>query len=165
MRISVLAIGAFASILTTGVFADTKTLTTQDYVDTADALKQDKIAGRPTTRYYPASVIADTTSDGVIEKRVLLSETGSGSIGGNWGAWLYKGRLIQEDGTLMGLLEPRGFTINDAKRGLISAEIINSAFGHTFESIDAKQGKKVCVRYIENAEETSANCLLWNLPD
>ncbi len=29
----------------------------------------------------------------------------------------------------------------------------------------AKQSKKVCVRWLDNAEQTDANCLLWNLPD
>ena len=31
--------------------------------------------------------------------------------------------------------------------------------------VDSKQDKMTCARYIENAEQTSANCLLWNIPD
>lgn len=34
----------------------------------------------------------------------------------------------------------------------------------TAGAVESKQAQKVCVRWIENAEQTDANCLLWNLP-
>lgn len=43
MRISILTFGAIASVLSTAAYADPVTVTTQDYVDTQDALKQDLI--------------------------------------------------------------------------------------------------------------------------
>ena len=47
MRISVLTIGVIASIITTATFANT-VITSQTYVDNADALKQDKITAGTT---------------------------------------------------------------------------------------------------------------------
>lgn len=145
----------------------TQTVTTQNYVDTRVETKQDKIAGHPTTRFYPSSVITDTTTDGVIQKRVFLSTGANGMAGENrtWGLKLAIGKLTEEGGTLMTVLEPRGFTTDDVSKGVISAGIIDYAFGRIDEEIELRQKNKVCVRYIENAEETSENCLLWELPD
>ena len=79
MRISLLSIGAIASILSiNSVFATTSTVTSKDYVDAADALKQNKIPAAGTN--------ASTPGDAV----VTYTQTGNGVIGergiyaGNW---------------------------------------------------------------------------------
>ncbi len=143
----------------------TQTVTTQNYVDSQVATKQDKIAGHPTTRYYPNSVITDTTEDGVIEKRLVLA-IGNGLLGNvnTWGGYLASGNLATKV-----IQSPTGsqtdLTETDAANGIVSAEILDFAFERHKNWIDLRQKNKVCVRYIDGAEETSENCLLWNLPD
>ncbi len=72
----------FAMVITavaTNVFADvtTQTITTQDYVDTADALKQDKIPAAGTNEdELGESVVTYTNNDGEIGERGIYS--------GNW---------------------------------------------------------------------------------
>ena len=162
MRTSILSIGVIASVLTLNAFADPVTITTQDYVDTADALKQDKITGHSTSAVYPDSVITDTTTDGTVAKRIILDP---GVLRMNENGMV----MGLENGTLVDTLGNRasaiGLTEDDVKNGVIPAGIITSAFEGHLERINLKQKKKVCVQYIENAEETSENCLLWNLPD
>ena len=79
MRISVLTIGAIASILSiNSVFATTSTVTSKDYVDAADALKQNKIPAAGTNASTPGDTV------------VTYTQTGNGVIGergiyaGNW---------------------------------------------------------------------------------
>ena len=71
MRISVLTIGAVASMLSiNSVFATTSTVTSKDYVDAADALKQDKIPVAETNIETPGvSVVTYTDTAGVIGER------------------------------------------------------------------------------------------------
>jgi hypothetical protein len=140
----------------------TQTVTTQNYVDTRVETKQDKIASHPTGR-YPNSVITDTTTDGVIEKRLVLAP-GNGFRGSEtlMKDYLWHGMLVD---SLKSQAESAGLTEEDLKNGVISAGLIDAAFKDQLEMIWARQKNKVCVRYIDGAEETSENCLLWNLPD
>lgn len=146
------------------VYADTttQTVTTQNYVDTKVETKQDKIAGHPTTRLYPNSVITDTTTDGVIEKRLVVA-AGNGFRGLD----MYPSQL--PFGNLVNILKDQaesvGLTEGDLKNGVISAGLIDEAFKFHHDLILERQKNKVCVQYITGAEETSENCLLWNLPD
>ena len=170
MRISILTIGAIASIITiNSVFADT-TVTTQNYVDSQVETKQDKISNNMKNTPYggmnaPDSVITDTATDGTVAKRVIIY----GGVNEAWGvddsfigAQLRQGRLSNG---LAGMEDVYGYSDSDLKNGIISAGVINSAFGDTNQQLSYKQKKKVCVQYITGAEETSENCLLWNLPD
>ena len=78
MRISLLSIGAIASILSiNSVFATTSTVTSKDYVDAADALKQNKIPAAGTNASIPGeSVVTYTqTGNGVIGERGIYDGT------------------------------------------------------------------------------------------
>lgn len=63
-----------ASIAVGNAFADIKTLTTRDYVDTADALKQDKIAANDDELYPQGSVVATTDVAGVVSYRGVCND-------------------------------------------------------------------------------------------
>ena len=141
----------------------TQTVTTQNYVDSQVATKQDKIAAHPTNRFYPNSVITDTTTDGVVEKRLVLA-TGNGIVGTeeSFARSLHDGTLVS---AVAPVLTRVGLTEADIRNGVISAGIIDRAFKEQYDLIWLRQKNKVCVRYIDGAEETSENCLLWNLPD
>ncbi|MBQ6736211.1 MAG: hypothetical protein IJQ90_01860, partial [Alphaproteobacteria bacterium] len=70
-----LFIGAIASVLTLNAFADPVTVTTQDYVDTADALKQNKIPVTGTNSATPGdTVVTYTSTAGTIGERGILSD-------------------------------------------------------------------------------------------
>ena len=169
MRISVLTIGAVASVLTLNAFADTtsSTVTSKNYVDAQDALKQDIIAGHPTGR-YPNSVVTDTTTDGTIDKRVVLAvNNGFRGDVDMWGSALYQGQLVD---LLTDQAENVGLTADDLKGGVVSAGVLDTAFGAALSYINYKQTKKVCVGWpdgttVADATHTDANCWLWNLPD
>ena len=75
MRISVLTIGAIASILSiNSVFATTSTVTSKDYVDAADALKQNKIPATGTNAATPGTtVVTYTGTAGQIGERGIFN--------------------------------------------------------------------------------------------
>ena len=75
MRISVLTIGAIASILSiNSVFATTPTVPSKDYVDAADALKQNKIPAAGTNAATPGStVVTYTGTAGTIGERGIYA--------------------------------------------------------------------------------------------
>ena len=75
MRISLLTFGAIASILTiNSVFATTSTVTSKDYVDAADALKQNKIPATGTNAATPGStVVTYTGTAGQIGERGIIA--------------------------------------------------------------------------------------------
>ncbi len=166
-----LLFSAVAAILSTGALADTQTVTTQDYVDTAVATKQDKISASGTSggQYnmpMPDSVITDTNTNGVVAKRPII-------YGGTDGAWyltndwmgnaLYQGIFFTQS-AIKGMIDMFGYSDSDMNNALISAGVINEAFRKTHLNILNKQNKKVCVRWLDGAAETDENCLLWNLP-
>lgn len=85
MRIPFLTFGAFASVLTLNAFADTtsSTVTSKNYVDAQDALKQDVIpvetmtidAGKGITLTVPDKLVAyPTTTDGDIGKYGVFNQ-------------------------------------------------------------------------------------------
>ena len=163
---------AIASILTSGAFAVSSTVTSKDYVDTKVETKQDKISNNMKNTPYggmnaPDSVITDTATDGTVAKRVIIY----GGVNEAWmvddsfiGAQLRQGNLFRSN-ALGGMEDVYGYSDSDLKNGIISAGVINSAFGDTNQQLSSKQKKKVCVSYLDGAAETSENCLLWNLPD
>lgn len=169
----VLLFGLIASVLTINAFADPVTITTQDYVDTTVATKQDKISAHGTVSFgnvsaygLPDSVITDTDTNGVVAKRPII-------YGGNDGAWylttdrmgsaLRQGSLLT-NAQVKGMANAFGYSESDMNNALISAGVINDAFDKTNELVKNKQSKKVCVRWLDGAAETDENCLLWNLP-
>ncbi|MBQ6736019.1 MAG: hypothetical protein IJQ90_00855 [Alphaproteobacteria bacterium] len=162
----VLLFGAIASVLAINlVFADPVTVTTQDYVDTAVATKQDKITAK-TDEYYPDSVITDTETNGTVSKRLVV-------YGDPYNAWFVDDTAIGAalfQGALLSTL-PRyvdgiyNYSDAELKNAVVSAGVLDKAFKSTHLFISTKQKTKVCVQYIDGAAETSENCLLWNLPD
>ncbi len=76
MRIPILTFGAIASILTiNSVFATSSTVTSKDYVDTQDALKQNKIPATGTNASTPGDTVVTytQTGNGVIGERGIYA--------------------------------------------------------------------------------------------
>ncbi|MBO4700288.1 MAG: hypothetical protein J5620_00885 [Alphaproteobacteria bacterium] len=71
MRISILAFGAIASVITiNSVLATSSTVTSKDYVDAQDALKQNKIPATGTNASTPGdTVVTYTDTAGTIGER------------------------------------------------------------------------------------------------
>lgn len=167
----VLLFGLIASVLTINAFADPVTITTQDYVDTTVATKQDKISAHGTVSIgnvsaygLPDSVITDTDTDGVVAKRVIMYGAGPWYVTTDYmGNALKQGVLLTQN-SIKGMANAMGYSDDDLDKALVSAGVINDAFRKTNETILNRQLKKVCVQWIENAAETDENCLLWNLP-
>lgn len=167
-----LIFATIASILTLNAFADPVTITTQDYVDTADATKQNKIAARGTGNFdipMPDSVITDTATDGTIAKRFIIEGDDNGGADGlylgdnDWlGDQLALGNLAHflADGNNF-----QGINETGIKTGVVTIGLLDKAFARRQSITNNKQQKKVCVRYLDGAAQTSENCLLWNLPD
>ena len=165
-----LLFGAVATILSTGALADTQTVTTQDYVDTRVETKQDKITGRGTESTYgiprPASAIIDTDTNGVVAKQAILyGDTNNGWLvnPATVGEALVVGNLLTQAQT-SGMKDLFGYSDDDMKNALVSADMLMAAFASVRRRLDFKQQKKVCVRWLDGAAETDENCLLWNLP-
>ena len=76
MRIPILTFGAIASILTiNSVLATSSTVTSKDYVDTQDALKQNKIPAAGTNASTPGdTVVTYTSTAGTIGERGIYDE-------------------------------------------------------------------------------------------
>ncbi len=154
-------------------FADTQTITTRDYVDTAVATKQNKITASGTGGQYnmpmPDSVITDTDTDGVVAKRFIIEGDNNGGrsdlfFGDNdWlGNQLAVGNLanfLGNDNNAQGINE------TGIKTGVVSIGVLDEAFKRRQIITNNKQSKKRCVRYLDGATETSENCLLWDFPD
>ena len=185
-----LFIGAIASVLTLNAFADPVTVTTQDYVDTADALKQNKIPVTGTNSATPGdTVVTYTSTAGTIGERGILSDYD------NYDSTTDSNKLVtasildevwdsidavyedmpnlpngtagtvpvyNDDGELGS--EERGIydgstTYNSSTDGdkLMTA----SALG----AFEKTATKKACYLYMDGAEETDENCLLWEFID
>lgn len=165
-----LLFGVITLVLTSTAFADPVTITTQDYVDTT---KQNKIPASGTGGAYnmpmPDSVITDTATDGTIAKRFIIEGDDNGGADGLWlgdNDWLGNQLAV---GNLAHFLADgnnfQGINETDIKTGVVTIGLLDRAFKRRQIITDNKQLKKVCVRYIDGATETSENCLLWNLPD
>ena len=75
MRISILAFGAIASVITiNSVLATSSTVTSKDYVDAQDALKQNKIPATGTNASTPGdTVVTYTSTAGTIGERGIFN--------------------------------------------------------------------------------------------
>ena len=154
MRISVLTIGAIASIITTATFAN-QVLTSQTYVDNQDALKQNKIPATGTNSSTPGStVVTYTSTAGTIGERGIF-DFGTG--------WDDSNKAIVS-GHETDLLEARRivpglFYISDALTD------IQDNMPDFNDLPTTTVTYKTCTRWVDNAAHTDANCLLWNLTD
>lgn len=72
-----LLFAAIASILATGAYATSATVTSKDYVDTQDALKQDLIDA--TDQDFPAGSVVETTNEnGAVTQRGICNAIADG---------------------------------------------------------------------------------------
>lgn len=150
-----------ASVAVGHAFADTKTVTTKDYVDTADALKQDKITGH--LQYQPDSVITDTTDDGVVGKRLTIGSDRWMSPDW-WANHLLDGHVTQNPSDLIqDYIEDGDFTIDELNKSFVQTNVLEVALSRLNGKID--HNRMTCAQYVQNAAETPENCLLWNVPD
>ncbi len=101
-----LFIGAFASVLTLNAFADTtsSTVTSKNYVDAADALKQNKIDATG-ANFTNGSVVETTSTPGVVTQRAIFNpETGldenEGVVSGHEGDLVTAGLIVPAVGGL-----------------------------------------------------------------
>ena len=147
MRISVLTIGAIASIITTATFAN-QVLTSQTYVDNQDALKQNKIPATGTNASTPGStVVTYTSTAGTIGERGIFNPATGIDINTGDVASGHEGDLLTA-GDIM--------------------PIINSMFDSmlTYDALsETTVTYKTCTRWADGAAHTDANCLLWELSD
>ena len=75
MRISILSIGAIASVLALNAYATSSTVTSRDYVDAQDALKQNKIPVTGTNSATPGTtVVTYTSTAGTIGERGIFNK-------------------------------------------------------------------------------------------
>lgn len=157
-----------ATFLSSAVSADTQTITTQGYVDTQVATKQDKISAIDEDGWVgsmPVSVITDTDTDGVVAKRFIIE--GSDNGGGN--GFLEENENLGYELALNNLTtmlsEMWDAPANELKKSVVSVGVLDEAFEQIQRQLNYRQTKKRCVRYLDGAAETSENCLLWDLPD
>jgi hypothetical protein len=180
-----------ATICTTTAFADTKTVTTQDYVDTNF---QTKIPAKSAN--WPDTVITSTDTAGTVGQRGVYDFTydfyndtvETEPDVANYLAGMYAIRTALEYVTdetraapnlsgnankALPVFSPSG---NDSFSRVITTNTLDYQgawdTGNVIPTLTAvssgmanKQDKMTCAQYIENAEQTSANCLLWNVPD
>ena len=161
MRISVLGIGAIASILSINAYATSSTVTSRDYVDAQDALKQDKIVGH--LQYAMDSVITDSTNDGVVDKRLVLGSANYFTTS-SLANLLISGQLTQNpSGQIQEYVEDGEFSYDDLRKSLVQANVLEYALDVLNARVNLK--RMTCAQYIDGATETPENCLLWNVLD
>ena len=173
MRISLLTIGAIASILSiNSVFATTSTVTSKDYVDAADALKQNKIPATGTNANTPGStVVTYTDTAGAIGERGIwegfLPDADSdlvavGALQGD------ANTVIVRD--ILGLpLGARGIydgsttydSSTDADK-LVTASVVQNVSDNMPRTTVAY---KTCTEWVAGMPHSDNNCLLWALDD
>ena len=186
-----LLLGAIASVLALNAFADPVTITTQDYVDTnfqtKIPAKQSGWADTVITSTDTAGTVGqrgvyDFTYDFYNDTVEMEPDVA------NYLAGMYAIRTALEYVTdadrsapnlsgnankVLPVFSPSG---NDSFSRVITTNTLDYQgawdTGNVIPTLTAvssgmatKQDKMTCAQYIENAEQTSANCLLWNVPD
>lgn len=183
--------GTIASVLALNAFADPVTITTQDYVDTnfqtKIPAKQSGWADTVITSTDTAGTVGqrgvyDFTYDFYNDTVEMEPDVA------NYLAGMYAIRTALEYVTdadrsapnlsgnankVLPVFSPSG---NDSFSRVITTNTLDYQgawdTGNVIPTLTAvssgmanKQDKMTCAQYIENAEQTSANCLLWNVPD
>ena len=112
MRISILSIGAIASVLALNAYATSSTVTSRDYVDAQDALKQNKIPVTGTNSATPGTtVVTYTGTAGQIGERGIFDyETGyddenGGVASGHEGDLVTAGNIVPAIDDLYSIVE------------------------------------------------------------
>ncbi len=149
-------LGAIASIITTAAFANT-VITSQTYVDNADALKVNIAQG-----------VGDNNAN--VGKTLIVNSSGNLELGtvdvptlptgteGNVVTYDSNGDIGGEVGVYYGDKEMR--YADDAELVSVSAlKNVDNNLKPTTVSY------KTCTQWISGEPQTDANCLLWNLSD
>ena len=153
-----------ASILSTGAYAVSTTVTSKDYVDNKF---QEKI---------PVNGVTITSKAGTVNVPNALVSYPNDTPGEIGEIGVLDAELIEIPAIIRMVngndFTPLDETINLAElgrfEGLVpTAEIISWA---AVNSLDQKQEKKTCAGWMDgttvpDATHTDANCVLWNLPD
>ena len=148
MRIPILTFGAIASVLTiNSVMADT-VVTSRNYVDTQDALKQNKITAGTT-----GSVVTyNGTQNGQTqfsERAIFNPETGWDDENGEIVSG-HEGDLL-DAGSIFPNLVGMGNAIQEIENNM---DLPKTTVAY-----------KTCTEWVANAAQTDENCLLWALDD
>ena len=174
MRISVLTIGAIASILSiNSVFATTSTVTSKDYVDAAD------------------SEIYDYVNEELANKQDLIETERDGNWSYDYPDWEPEVKIVTTDpnddeqivGNEYGIVSRDNLFVFDyantgdaivAIRNLMAAEesssarertVLNTqAVGAVLQALDYKitNSAMTCAGWPDGVQHTDANCWLWN---
>ena len=193
MRISILTVGAIASILTiNSVLADT-VVTSRNYVDTQDALKQDKITAGTTGSVvtYNGAQNGQTqfSERGIFDPETDWDDENEEIVSGHEGDLLEAGSIFPDlakmdlmiKGMGNALRGPAGNVITYNENGVAGGERgIYDGSTTYYSSTDADKlvtagatrpnlngvynvTSRVCTQWIAGQQQTDANCLLWNL--
>ena len=165
-----LLIATFASIIAVDAFALSKTVTTQGYVDTAVATKQDKLSGTNGYAVTYGSSAGQTdgrqivTSLGDDTESTTLPTTGAVVAGLNEKQEKINGNnntVVQYTGT-EGSLTSKGVyqasgTYSGQTSNLAEAGHVNTAVTNAFNE------HLTCNTYDNSGTQTAEHCLLWNV--
>ena len=186
-----LLFGAIASVLTLNAFAN-QVLTSQTYVDNADALKQNKIPVTGTNTATPGdTVVTYTSTAGTIGERGIFNmdtdydwdnysvETGhEGDLVTAYDlGWVYNS-IPEYSGTPNSVAMYNSYGYFGASREIYNGS--SATLGTTYDPWN-DQNKlmtagaiknsmttvtyKTCTRWMDGQSHTDANCLLWDLTD
>ena len=158
----VLLFGAIASVLTLNAYAVSSTVTSQDYVDARDALKQDKLPSKNVT-----TTIDETEMD--VPSIVLYPADGenAGAIGeiGFVTPDIANAKLTEiyheYDGDITNIVRDvvYGWLIAPVVRGGVDEYAVSGAALGYF--MDLKQNKMTCAGWPDGVSHSEDNCWLW----
>ena len=157
------------------VYADTVTVTSQDYVDNVMNTKQNKIAATSGDRVITygstageigsRGVLTDLTGVTTSDTNLVTAEAAANA------AWdkqvkvnnlsnrnvLMYGAYIGGNATEFSAAPIYDNTVNTFGNGLVDAGTLNTAM------TTAANNEMVCHEYVPNAAQTPANCMLWEI--
>lgn len=126
-----------ASVLTTGAYATSSTVTSKDYVDTQDALKQNTIPATGTNSATPGdTVVTYTDTAGTIGERGICDDSTENGCNG-------------------------GDLVTSNELGNVVVYVKNQIQNLPETTVTYK----TCTEWIAGQSHTDANCILWNLSD
>ena len=179
-----------ASILSINAFADPATITTQDYVDTNF---QTKIPAQSAN--WPKELITTTNTAGVVGTAGIYDTTytfydDTLDYYSNAGQYLATMHTLNTalqyitDGSRASALSENAekripvFSASNSDKfnamittntldyqGIVGTGNVIPTLTAVSTGMATKQDKMTCAQYLENAAQTSENCLLWNVPD
>ena len=177
-----------ASVLTTGAFATSSTVTSKDYVDARDALKQNTIPVAGTNSSTPGSTIVTYTGTaGTIGERGICNDPTDNCNQADIATYGLVGNAVEYIENNMPTL-PTGTANNvvtydnngdiGGERGIYDGsttydsstdadKLVTASVVHDVaNNLPTKTvTTRVCTSWIDGQSHTDANCLLWNLVD